>query len=117
MAKKKKTEEFNLAETVQLSWACKAMGIKQGNLPKLVNAGTIRRVKVPAQFSKFERIPIIDLVAYLKKEHQQLCNRKGEIEKYLTHLGEVVEIYHELYKENPNAKNADIQRLVSVFQN
>ena len=117
MAKKIRSEEFSLAETCQLAWGCRAMGISQGNLPKLVRNGTVRRVKIPAQFSKHERIPISDIVAYLKNEHQQICIRKEEIERHLAHLGEVVDVYHELYKENPNAKNADIQRLVNEFQN
>lgn len=100
--------------TIQLSFSSKLLGVKQSNLDRLVKNGSIRKVKVP--FERYERIPVIDVIAMLQKEHAVLSKRKSEIEKYHAHLGEALHVYLELNEEDKNVRDMDVQNLVEKLQ-
>ena len=102
---KKETDSWTRGNTVKLSYAAKVLNVKQSNLKRLVADGRIRKVAVP--FEKFGRIPLMDVLLMLQKEHTALTGRKQKIEEYTGYLGEIMSFY-EYQKEKKQVQNMDI---------
>lgn len=101
----KAVESWTRGNTLKLSYAAKVLNVKQSNMHRLFADGRLRKIKVP--FEKFERIPIIDVLLLIAKEHSILSIRKQQIEQYTNHLGESY-TFHENKKHNKHCQNITV---------
>nr|WP_321465766.1 hypothetical protein [uncultured Desulfobulbus sp.] len=110
-------EKWTLGNTLQLSYVSQVLNVKQSNLERLVKDSRMRMVKITGE--KHERVPMWDVLQLLQQEHIKLTNRKGQIEQYVNHLGNVYVLYQDLHgeKHQPSKKIQDVQSMVEELIN
>ncbi|MDD2464289.1 MAG: hypothetical protein PHI97_09850 [Desulfobulbus sp.] len=107
-------EVFKLGNTLPQHYTATLLGKHKSNLSRMIKEGQVRGVKVDGE--KFPRVPLIDVLRLLQKEHIEITKRRQRIEQYISHLGNVYILFQEAI-ETPHKLNQDALNMVEWLKN